>query len=43
MWFIINGAGERCRAVNNEEDAIRLVEITEWYVDYVYSNDDFMC
>ena len=39
MRFIINGAGERCRAVNTEEDAIRLVEITEWYVDY----DDFMC
>ena len=43
MWFIINGDGERCRVVNSEEDAIRLVEINEWYVDYVYSNDDYMC
>ena len=43
MWYIINGAGERCRVVNSEEEAIRLVENSEWYVDYVYSNDDYMC
>ena len=43
MWYIINGDGERCRVVNSEEDAIRLVESTDWYKDYVYSNDEFMC
>ena len=43
MWYIINGAGERCRVVNSEEEAIRLVENIEWYVDYVYSNYDYMC
>ena len=43
MWFIINGAGERCRVVDSEEVAIRLVKNTEWYVDYVYSNDYYMC
>ena len=43
MWFIINGSGERCKVVNSEEVAIRLVENTEWYVDYVYSNEYYMC
>ena len=43
MWFIINGDGERCRVVNSEEDAICLVESSDWYVDYVYSNEDYMC
>ena len=42
MWFIINGPGERCRAVNSEE-AICLIESTDWYIDYVYSNDEYMC
>lgn len=43
MWYIINGAGERCRAVDSEEKAIQLVESNDWYVDYVYSNDEYMC
>ena len=43
MWFIINGAGERCRVVNSEEEAIQLLKINEWYVDYVFSNDCYMC
>ena len=43
MWYIINGAGERCGAVNSEEEAKRLVATTDWYVDYVYSNEDYMC
>ena len=43
MWYIINGDGERCRAVNSEEEAIRLVESSDWYIDYVYSNYDYMC
>ena len=43
MWFIINGDGERCRAVNSEEEAIRLVDTTDWYIYYVYSNEDYMC
>ena len=43
MWFIINGAGERCRVVNSEEEAICLVKNIELYVDYFYSNDYYMC
>ena len=43
MWYIINLAGERCRVVNSEEDAIRLIEGTDWYIDYVYSNEEYMC
>lgn len=45
MWFIINGAGERCKAVETENEAIELVANNDWYVDYVYSNMDviYMC
>ena len=43
MWYIINGAGERCRAVDSEEEAIRLLEGNDWYVDYVYSNNEYIC
>lgn len=43
MWYIINKAGERCRAVDSEETAIQLVDSNDWYVDYVYSNEGYMC
>ena len=43
MWYIINGAGERCKVVNSEEEALRLVESSDWYIDYVYSNEEYMC
>lgn len=45
MWFIINGDGERCKAVETECEAKELVKDNDWYVDYVYSNMDviYMC
>ena len=43
MWYIINGAGERCKAVETEIEAIAEVENNSWYVDYTYSNVDYMC
>ena len=43
MWFIINGAGERCKAVDTENEAIKLVSNNDWYVDYIYSNESYMC
>ena len=43
MWYIINGDGERCRVVDSEEKAILLVNSNDWYVDYVYSNNEYMC
>ena len=43
MWYIINGDGERCKAVETEKEAIKLLANNDWYVDYVYSNDDYMC
>lgn len=43
MWYIINGAGERCRAVETEREAMYLVSNNNWYVDYIYSNESYMC
>ena len=43
MWYIINGAGERCKAVETEKEAIKLVANNDWYVDYIYSNESYMC
>lgn len=43
MWYIINGAGERCKAVETEKEAIKLVANNDWYVDYIYSNELYMC
>lgn len=38
MWYIINGAGERCKVVETEQEAINEIENNPWYADYVYSN-----
>ena len=43
MWYIINGEGERCRVVESEHEAMLLVANNDWYVDYVYSNEEYMC
>ena len=43
MWYIINGAGESCKAAETEIEAIVEVENNSWYVDYIYSNGDYMC
>jgi len=43
MWYIINGAGERCKAVETEPEAIVEIANNLWYVEYVYSNEDRMC
>lgn len=43
MWYIINEAGERCKAVETEKEAIKLVANNDWYVDYIYSNESYMC
>ena len=43
MWYIINEAGERCGAVDSEDIAIQLVDSNDWYVDYVYSNEGYIC
>ena len=43
MWYIINCEGERCKVVESEEKAKLLVANNDWYVDYVYSNEDYIC
>ena len=43
MWYIINEAGERCRVVKSEEEAINLIAVNDWYVDYVFSNEYYIC
>lgn len=43
MWYLINKEGERCRAVETEEEAIAIIATDCWYVDYVYSNESYTC